>query len=289
LPEVGLQTRNTGSPDTQQSGRCFEGAAGLSGQQHSQGLPQLGAVFGLAHRFLGALNEFWVDLSWSCHEDNLPLLVSSCKRNRISRLLPAFRAGDRTAGDALLRHFEPWLRLLAQVQVESRFRAKFDPSDVVQQTMLEAVRALPQFRGTTEAELTAWLRQILAHALAHEIRRYRGTQKRDLQREVPLDKQLTNASQRLGDILPATGTSPSQVLIQHERQVLLAQALERLPEDYREVIVLRSLEGLSHDEVAKRLGRNSGAVRMLWVRALARLRQEIERVSPTDSADKQTA
>ncbi len=201
--------------------------------------------------------------------------------SQINRLLPAFRAGDRTAGDALLRHYEPWLRLLARVQVETHFRAKFDPSDIVQQTMLEAVRSLSQFRGTTEAEFTAWLRQILAHALAHEIRRYRGTRKRDLECEVPLDKELTNASQRLGDILPATGTSPSQVLVKHEQQVLLAQALERLPEDYREVIVLRNLEGLSHEEIAKRLGRNSGAVRMLWVRALARLTQEIKETNPS--------
>jgi RNA polymerase sigma-70 factor (ECF subfamily) len=201
--------------------------------------------------------------------------------SQIGRLLPAFRAGDQTAGDALLRHFEPWLRLLARVQVGSQLRGKFDPADLVQQTLLEAVRAFPQFRGTTEAEMTAWLRQILAHVLAHEIRRYHGTQKRDIQREVPLDRQLTHTSRRLGDILPATGTSPSRLLVRHERQLLLAQALERLPEDYREVIILRNLEGLSHDEVARRLGRNPGAVRMLWVRALARLRQEIEQVDPT--------
>jgi RNA polymerase sigma-70 factor (ECF subfamily) len=175
-----------------------------------------------------------------------------------------------------LRHFEPWLRLLARVQVESRFRARFDPSDVVQQTMIEAVRALPQFRGASEEEFAAWLRQILAHVLAHEIRRHDGALKRQLRREVPLDRELTHTSRRLGDLLPAGGASPSQALVQQERQLLLAQALQRLPEDYREVIILRNLEGLSHEEVAKRLDRNPGAVRMLWVRALARLRQEVE-------------
>jgi RNA polymerase sigma-70 factor, ECF subfamily len=198
--------------------------------------------------------------------------------SELSQLLSAFRAGDRAAGDTLLRRFEPWLRLLARVQIESQFRAKFDASDVVQQTLLEAVLAFPQFRGATEGELVAWLRQVLAHTLAHEIRRYRGTQKRELHREVPLDQQLTQTSRRLGDVLPAPGTSPSQVLVKRERQVLLAQALERLPEDYREVILLRNLEGLSHDEVARRMGRNAGAVRMLWVRALARLREEIKQV-----------
>jgi RNA polymerase sigma-70 factor, ECF subfamily len=199
----------------------------------------------------------------------------------VHELLDAYRGGQSEAGPQLLQRFEPWLRLLARQQMESQFRAKFDPSDIVQQAMLEALRAFPQFRGGTAAELAAWLRQILAHALAHEIRRYRGTGKRDLRREVPLEKQLTQASQRLGDLLPAPGTSPSQAVIRHEQQLLLARALERLPEDYRQVILLRNLQGLSHDEVAQRLGRQPGAVRMLWVRALARLRQEMRQLDPT--------
>ena len=90
-------------------------------------------------------------------------------------LLNHARRGESPAQGELLRRFEPWLRLLARVQLESRFAAKFDASDVVQQTLLEAIKAFPQFRGSTEAELTAWLRQILAHAMAHEFRRYRGT------------------------------------------------------------------------------------------------------------------
>lgn len=195
----------------------------------------------------------------------------------IPDLLAAWRAGDVGAGDVLLRRFEPWLRLLARQQWQTRFQAKFDPSDVAQQAWLEAVKAFPQFRGSSEAEFAAWLRQILAHALAHEIRRYAGTQKRDLGRERSLDETLSEASQRLGDMLPGSGTAPGQRLIQAEQQTRLAAVLERLPEDYRDVIVLRHLEGLPHEEVARRLGRNPGAVRMLWVRALARLREEVEK------------
>lgn len=198
--------------------------------------------------------------------------------SEVSRLLPAFRAGDRSAGDALLRRYEPWLKLLARVQLESRFRAKFDPSDVVQQAMLEAVRALPQFRGGTEAEFTAWLRQILTHALAHEIRRYAGTAKRHLAREVPIDQDPSRTSEPWGDVLAATGTSPSQSVVKREQSVLLAEVLQRLPADFREVIILRHLERLPHDEVARRMGRSPGAVRMLWVRALARLRKELQSV-----------
>lgn len=196
-------------------------------------------------------------------------------RPEIEEWLEAFRRGDSQAGNRLFRHFEPWLRLLARVQYESQFRAKFDPSDIVQQTLAEAVRAFPQFRGGTGPELAAWLRRILAHVLAHEVRRYRGAQKRDLRREVSLDQELTHASQRLGELLPADGPSPTEAVVGQERQLQLARALERLPPDYREVLLCRHVEGLSHEETAVRLQRKPGAVRMLWVRALARLRQEI--------------
>lgn len=183
------------------------------------------------------------------------------------------RGGDGSAQGDLLRRFEPWLRLLARVQVESRFAAKFDASDVVQQTLLEAVKAFPQFRGSTEAELTAWLRQILAHALAHEIRRYHGTAKRNITQEVSLEAELAQSSQRLGAILAESGPSPSQQAARRELDVLLADVLARLPEDYRDVLIFRHLENLSHDEIAARMNRSAGAVRMLWVRALAALRE----------------
>ena len=192
------------------------------------------------------------------------------------QLLFNARRGESSAQGDLLRRFEPWLRLLARVQCESRFQAKFDASDVVQQTLLEAIKAFPQFRGSTEAELTVWLRQILAHALAHEIRRYHGTQKRDAKRELSLDEQLYESSCRLRDMLADSASSPSRHALRREREVLLAEVLARMPDDYREVIVLRNLQELPHAEVARRMNRSVGAVRMLWVRALARLREELQ-------------
>src|SRR5262245_7839729 len=193
----------------------------------------------------------------------------------IAALLDAVRRGDTDAAGLLLEPYRPWLQLLARLQINQRFRAKFDASDAVQLTLLEACRALPQFRGGTEAELTAWLRQVLAHVLAHQMRRYRGTLQRDLEREVPLEQALAESSQRLRAGLAAPGSSPSQQAARRELEVLLAEVLARLPDDYRDVIVLRNLEGLPHEEVARRMGRSPGAVRMLWVRALARLREEL--------------
>jgi RNA polymerase sigma-70 factor (ECF subfamily) len=177
-----------------------------------------------------------------------------------------------------LERYRDWLLLLARLQVGRRLQAKFDASDIVQLALLEATRALPGFRGSTEAELLAWLRTILARVIAHEVRRYAGTQERDASRELSLEADLAESSRRLGEALAAEQTSPSQAAQKRERAVLLAEALARLPANYREVIVMRNLEGLSHEEIAVQMGRASGAIRMLWVRALARLRQELVRM-----------
>ena len=177
---------------------------------------------------------------------------------------------------AELERYRGWLALLARLQVEPRFRAKFDASDVVQQTLLEAVRDWPKFRGGTPAELAGWLRQILAHVLLHEMRRYGGARRRDVGREVSLEQALAESSRRLGAALEPPGSSPSQRTSRQELEIRLADALARLPADHAEVILLRNVEGLAHEEVARRMGRSSGAVRMLWVRALARLRQELD-------------
>ena len=189
---------------------------------------------------------------------------------------PENDAGRDPLAVAALERYRSWLGLLARLQVEPRFRAKFDPSDIVQQTLLEAVRGFPKFRGGTEAELAGWLRQILAHVLLHEVRHFAGTHRRDLGREVSLEQALAESSRRLGQAIHDPGTSPSEHASRHELELRLADALARLPADYAEIILLRNAEGLSHEEAARRMGRGTGAVRMLWVRALARLRQELE-------------
>ncbi len=178
--------------------------------------------------------------------------------------------------------YRSWLTLLVRMQMGSGLRGKCDPSDIVQQSLMEAWRSAAAFRGSTEAERTAWLRQIVAHVLAHEIRRYHGTRKRDVGRELSIEKSLARSSQKLDAVLASRLTSPSQQVAKREQLVHLADTLEKLPADYREVILLRNVEGLSHAEVAERMGRQEGAVRMLWVRALKSLREQFG-AKPGDS------
>jgi len=127
----------------------------------------------------------------------------------IPQLLDAARAGDAAARERILSRYQAWLRILAKIQLDGDFRGKFDASDIAQQTLLEACRDLEQFRGGTESEFLAWLRQILAHVLSHEIRRYRGTRQREIGREVSVEQSLAQSSQRLGNMLAVSASSPS--------------------------------------------------------------------------------
>lgn len=172
-----------------------------------------------------------------------------------------------------MRH-EAWLKLLARLEIDSRFQGKFSASDAVQQTLLAAWQDWEKFRGDDEPQRRAWLRQILAHELAHLTRGF-AAQKRDVGRELSLEASLEHSSLRLAGLAVTDQSSPSGRLEAREQSLHLAQVLERLPDDYRTVLVLRNLEDLPHEEVARRMNRSVGAVRMLWVRALQRLKKEL--------------
>jgi RNA polymerase sigma-70 factor (ECF subfamily) len=191
------------------------------------------------------------------------------------QLLTLARAGQGSALGALLERFRNYLTLLARLEIDRRLQGKVDPSDVVQQTFLEAFRDFARFHGNSEAELAAWLRQVLAHNLANVVRHYRGTQRRDVRLERQLQAELDETSQVWDPGLVAKYSSPSHEAARREQMVLVADALAQLPPDHRDVLILRHLEGLTFPEVADRMGRTLTAVNKLWVRALGRLRQRL--------------
>ena len=190
-------------------------------------------------------------------------------------LLLQARAGDAGRRGELLECYRRYLGILARVQLGQRLQGKLDASDLVQDVFLEAHRHFPQFSGTTEGQFLAWLRQILAATLANLIRRYVGTQGRDIRLERELANELAHSSRILDGALVAQVSSPSQQASKREQGVLLADALTELPEDYREVVMLRNLNGLSFPQVAERMGRTVDSVEKLWLRALIRLRQKL--------------
>jgi RNA polymerase sigma-70 factor (ECF subfamily) len=194
------------------------------------------------------------------------------------QLLALARAGEQRALGKLLELYRGYLSLLARLQIGRRLQGKADPADLVQDTFLEAHRNWERFRGTTEAEFLSWLRRILAAQTADLIRRYLGSQRRDVRLERELAAELERSSQDLDVGLLAKQDSPSKQVAQREEGVLLADALALLPEDYREVLILRHLEGLTFPEVGQRMGRTLDAVKKLWTRALDCLRRSLKDV-----------
>jgi RNA polymerase sigma-70 factor (ECF subfamily) len=176
----------------------------------------------------------------------------------------------------LFETYRNYLTFLARLQIGCKLQGKADASDVVQETFMDAHDRFEQFRGRSERELGHWLRTILAHRIAKLVRHYFGTQRRDVRLEQQLSAQLDESTRTLEQGLEGSLTSPSEAMERREMAVLLADALERLPEDHRDVLLLRHFRGLTFEEVAKRMHRTPDGARHLWSRALGQLRRQME-------------
>jgi RNA polymerase sigma-70 factor (ECF subfamily) len=181
-----------------------------------------------------------------------------------------------TTGQAeQLEQFRNYLHLLARLQLGSRVQAKADASDIVQQTLVQAIRGLEEFRGKTEAEMATWLRQILARQLANLVRD-QERRKRDVSREQSLEAALDESASRVTAFLAGDDSSPSEKAVRNEEVLRLTQALTDLPEAQREAIVLHHLEHLPLAEVSRQLDRSVAAVAGLIKRGLRQLRVRLE-------------
>jgi len=187
-------------------------------------------------------------------------------------LLVLAKGGDRTALGRLLERYRNYMGLLVRLQGGRRLRSKVDVEDLFQEISLEIHRKITLFRGGSEREFLTWTRRLIGSILANQVRHYLGTKCRDARLERALVDELDHSSRVLDEGLVASQSTPSQQAVRREQAVLLADALNDLPEAYREVIILRQLEGLSFPDVARRTGRTEDSVKNIWLRALARLR-----------------
>ena len=195
--------------------------------------------------------------------------MSSAPRDATGWIERAQGGSPEALGEAL-ETCRAYLLLVANREMDEDLRAKGGPSDIVQETFLEAQRDFGRFTGKTVEELRAWLRQILLHNLANFARAYRDTAKRRLDLErAPADTPGRE---------PATGDSslPERPVLAAEQALALEAALARLPGDYREVIRLRHQEALDFPEIARRMARSENAARKLWFRAVECLREELD-------------
>ena len=186
-------------------------------------------------------------------------------------LLIHARDGDREALGALLEQRRAYLGVLARRWLDRRVQARLDASDVVQATFLEAHRDFERFQGKSLEEFTAWLRRILENNALETLQRH-ASQKRSLRKE----RRLEDAAEPnlAGVLADSSQSSPSQRAMRGEAAIQLAAALERLPEDQREAIRLRHLEGWTLTQLAEHFGRSDSAVAGLLKRGLRNLRKQ---------------
>jgi RNA polymerase sigma-70 factor (ECF subfamily) len=193
------------------------------------------------------------------------------------QLLAGARAGDADCLGWLLEIYRNYLLVLASAQLNERLRGRVNPSDLVQETFLRASRHFGDFCGSSEQEWLGWLRTILRRCVLKMVHRQVVARKRSVLREVSLQEFATRSGSEapgFASVVVSPGSSPSTQARRQELTSLISDRLSRLPGPCREVLVLRHLEGLSFQEVARRMGRPPGAVRILWLRALERLRQQ---------------
>jgi RNA polymerase sigma-70 factor (ECF subfamily) len=174
-----------------------------------------------------------------------------------------------------LEQFRSYLRLLARLHLDPRLQSKLDPSDIVQQTFLQAHQAWHTFQGQTQAELAGWLRRILARNLTHAVRDH-ARDRRNINRERPLEELVAASSAHLQDWLTAEEASPVQQAEFNEQSLLLAESLEQLPEPQRTAVLLHYWNQQTVPEIARILETTPAAVAGLLKRGLHNLRQRMK-------------
>ena len=185
--------------------------------------------------------------------------------NGIEQLIAEARGGSDAALGELIETVRTYLLLVANEETEASLRAKVAASDVVQDACLIAQQRFETFRGTTEAELRAWMRRVLLNSLSDSRRKYVFSEKRNASREVDAGE-INMVSPEL---------TPKSSLLAEEEARLLRSAMARLSEDHQTVLQLRNWELLPFSEIGQRMGRSEDAAQKLWSRAVRELEQHL--------------
>jgi RNA polymerase sigma-70 factor, ECF subfamily len=185
------------------------------------------------------------------------------------------KAGDPNSLGTLLKSYESYLWMLADVQIGRSLQGKVDASDIVQETFLEAHRAITRFQGSEPAQFAAWLRAILSAQIANVMRRFLGTQARNVRLEETICDELNQSSLSLAGMFVDPNSSPSQHAVGVEQSRLIAEAVTQLSPDYRQTIILRHIDGLTFPQIANVMGRSVDSVEKLWLRAITELRKHV--------------
>lgn len=182
----------------------------------------------------------------------------------LSERLAAAKGGDPGALNALFAAFRPYARVLVRGLVGRVLRQAVDESDLIQDALLQAARSFSHFRGSSVPEFTAWLRKVVLRTARRAL--FANQHRAEEEGEASLcDEELASHD-----------PGPEAVAAHRELAVQMAGLVACLPEDMQRVILERVQDGRPHAEIARRMGRSSAAIRMLYLRALRQLRERLE-------------
>ncbi|HKB03624.1 MAG TPA: sigma-70 family RNA polymerase sigma factor [Gemmataceae bacterium] len=180
------------------------------------------------------------------------------------------QAGDGSALAAYLEERRPALRAFVERRLGPTLRGKLEPDDVLQELAVKALHELDRKPQITDP--FNWLCHLAEQCIVDGHRRF-AADKRDAGREVPGNVRVGEASQDLVNLLAASLTTPSAAVVRDERQRRLQEALVALPDEHREALRLRYVDGLSTKEVAGRLNKSDVATRVLLSRLVQKLQE----------------
>jgi len=197
--------------------------------------------------------------------------LESMDNHKTQHLVALAKEGDETALNQLCSIYGERVRRIIRFRIDRKLRPKFDSVDIVQDALILALGGLKDFSYRNEGDFLRWLSRIAENKL-HDIVGKFHTEKRDVHKEIPFKKEGgSTIDGSVGAAGPIRTTTPSVIACRKEALDKLEQAMDELKPEYRQVVVLKRIEGLSHAEIAERLGKKTGAVRMLLARSMAAL------------------
>jgi RNA polymerase sigma-70 factor (ECF subfamily) len=200
-------------------------------------------------------------------------MVFESSRPNLTALLTQVAEGEASARDELLALYRPYLRLVAGQRMPRLVQKRVDASDLVQQTLIDAVRGLPEFRGQTEPEFTAWMMRLLERNLLMSVRN-NTLGKRDIRLEQDLSN-TDGSAQMMWHLVSDDASSPVSRVVRGEAALQLAAALDELPPDQRCAVEMRYIGHRSLQEIADEMQRSVGSVAGLIRRGVATLQDRL--------------
>jgi len=193
------------------------------------------------------------------------------ENHKTQHLIALAKDGDKAALNQLCSVYSERVRRIIRFRLNKKIRPKLDSVDVVQDALVQALGGLQDFTYRDEGDFLRWLSRIAENKLRDILVKFHAN-KRDINREISFKKEGDSTDRGFVDtVYPVHTTTPSVIMCRKEALDRLEKALDELKPEYKEVIVLKKIEGCSHAEISERLGKNEGAVRMLLARAMAAL------------------